>query len=38
MKILKYAVRAGALCAALFTTAMASAQSVQLKVLVWNVL
>mgnify|MGYP000033040235 CR=1 FL=1 len=38
MKILKYAVRAGALCAALFTTAMASAQSVQLKVLVWNIL
>lgn len=38
MKILKYAVRAGALCAALLTTAMVSAQNVQLKVLSWNIL
>ncbi len=38
MKILKYAVRAGVLCAALFTTVMVNAQSVKLKVLSWNIL
>ena len=38
MKLLKHIIRAGALCGLLLTTAAAKAQTVQLKVLDWNVL
>lgn len=38
MKLLKHIVRAGALCGLLLTTAAAEAQTVQLKVMEWNVL
>lgn len=38
MKLLKHIIRAGALCGLLLTTAAAEAQTVQLKVMEWNVL
>lgn len=38
MKLIKYIVRASAMCALLFAAGTVSAQKVQLKVMVWNVL